>query len=127
MLAVGLPDLPPPKSVLKPSPEAPPGKIVHEVIETTHFKVQQAHTMGVSSFVLTSETVRDNKAAGATRREEMIKVTDVHGGETMIPVEVPRRDLEDGELERRMKEVSGSLEEEVWRMHAAKQAIKGFI
>lgn len=39
VLAVGLPQLPLPESVLKPSPEAPPGKIVREVVETTHLKV----------------------------------------------------------------------------------------
>lgn len=39
VLAVGLPQLPPANSVLKPSPEVPPGKIVKEVTETTHLKV----------------------------------------------------------------------------------------
>lgn len=39
VLAVGLPQLPPAENVLKPSPEVPPGKIVREVIETTHLKV----------------------------------------------------------------------------------------
>ncbi|RZC40718.1 hypothetical protein BDFB_002334, partial [Asbolus verrucosus] len=112
VLAVGLPELPPAKSVLKPSPEAPPGKIVHEVTETTHIKVQHSHTLGVSSFVLTSETVRDKKSEGAGRKEEAAKAAEQ--GET-------------GEFDRRLKEVSGGFEEEVWRTYTAKQAIKGFI
>ncbi|XP_017781311.1 PREDICTED: SEC14 domain and spectrin repeat-containing protein 1-B [Nicrophorus vespilloides] len=59
VLAVGLPELPIASSVLRPSPEVPPGKIAREVTETTHIKVQQCHTFGVKSFVLTSETVRE--------------------------------------------------------------------
>lgn len=43
VLAVGCPDLPPPKSVLKPSIEVPPGKIAHEVTETTHIKVKMGN------------------------------------------------------------------------------------
>lgn len=59
MISVGIPELPDPKNVLKPSPDVPAGKIVHEVTETTHLKVQHSHTFGVSSYVLTSETVKN--------------------------------------------------------------------
>ncbi|CAG9864550.1 unnamed protein product [Phyllotreta striolata] len=99
VLAVGLPDLPPPKEVLKPSPEVPPGKVVREVIETTHLKVQQSHTLGVASFVLSSETVGEGAAK-----------------------------LDEEELERRLKEV-GRCEEEAWKAYhnVTKQAIKGFL
>lgn len=108
VLAVGLPELPPAKAVLKPSPEVPPGKIVHEVTETTHIKVQHSHTLGVASFVLTSETVRDKKSEGAGVRGE---------------VRVAQPEVEG--FEKRVKEVSGFEDE--WRMCTAKQAIKGFI
>lgn len=62
VLAVGLPELPPADTVLKPSPEVPPGKIVREVTETTHIKVKHSHNFDVSSYVLTSETVREKDA-----------------------------------------------------------------
>lgn len=104
VLAVGLPELPPAKSVLKPSPEVPPGKIVHEVIETTHLKVQHSHTLGVASFVLTSETVREKNAG-----------------------ESPAAGVADEAFEQRLKEVSNGFEEEAWRIYAAKHAIRGFI
>ena len=106
VLAVGLPELPPAKAVLKPSPEVPPGKIVHEVTETTHIKVQHSHTLGVASFVLTSETVREKKTDGAVVREEVVSVAPELEG-----------------FEKRVKEVSGFEEE--WRLCTAKQAIKG--
>lgn len=62
VLAVGLPQLPQPDDVLKPSPEIPPNsKIVHEVTETTHIKVKHVHNMDVASYVLTSETVKDER------------------------------------------------------------------
>lgn len=61
VLAVGLPQLPQPDDVLKPSPEIPPNsKIVHEVTETTHIKVKHSHNFDVASYVLTSETVKEN-------------------------------------------------------------------
>lgn len=50
--------------VLKPSPHVPPGKIAREVTETTHIKVQQQPILGVKSFVLTSEIVRDENSEG---------------------------------------------------------------
>lgn len=99
VLAVGLPELPAAKSVLKPSPEVPPGKIVREVTETTHIKVHHSHTLGVASFVLTSEMVRDRTCEDNLASPEV---------ET---------------FEKRVKEVSGFEDE--WRMCAAKQAIKG--
>ncbi|CAG9840248.1 unnamed protein product [Diabrotica balteata] len=106
VLAVGLPELPLAKEVLKPSPEVPPGKVVREVTETTHLKVQQSHSLGVASFVLTSETVRENKPGEATKKEEVIKITSDDGKETIIPIHVENRVQLDGqELERRLKEV----------------------
>ncbi|CAH0547516.1 unnamed protein product [Brassicogethes aeneus] len=124
VLAVGLPQLPLAKTVLKPSPEAPPGKIVHEVIETTHLKVQHSHTMGVRSFVLSSETVRNKSAVASTTREEIIRVRDEEGKEVVIPVE---KNVDEEEFKRRMKEV-GCFENGAWNYHkVTKQAIKGFI
>lgn len=127
VLAVGCPELPLAKDVLKPSPEVPPGKIVHEVTETTHIKVQQSHTLGVSSFVLTSETVKDKKNDGAVKREEIIKVTDADGREVVIPLEMGQG-IDEEDLMRRMKEV-GSSEDDAWKTYhnVTKQAIKGFI
>lgn len=99
------------------------------MIETTHLKVQQSHTLGVSSFVLSSETVGENKGDNAIRREEIIKVTDVDGKETIIPVQI-QGDLkiDEEELERRLKEV-GRFDDEAWNNYhnVTKQAIKGFI
>lgn len=125
VLAVGLPELPPVKSVLKPSPEVPPGKIVHEVTETTHIKVQHSHTLGVSSFVLTSETIRDKKNEASTHREEVIRVIDESGKEISSEA-VKSQDYD--EFLQQMKEV-GSCDEEVWKNYqtVTKQAIKGFI
>lgn len=101
VLAVGKPELPPAKSVLKPSPEVPPGKIVHEVTETTHLKVQHVHSMGVKSFVLTSETVRDKKNETIPKLEEVTKQTVVQKQE--IESALGEGDSED--LKRRLKEV----------------------
>ncbi|KAJ8922121.1 hypothetical protein NQ315_004055, partial [Exocentrus adspersus] len=129
VLAVGCPELPLASEVLKPSPEVPPGKIVHEVTETTHIKVQQSHTLGVASFVLTSETVRDknnDRNETAVKREEIIKVTDVDGKEVVIPVGIDQDVDED--LMRRMKEV-GRSEDEAWKSYhnVTKQAIKAWL
>lgn len=74
VLGVGIPELPPPSAVLKTSPEVPPGKVVREVTETTHIKVQHNHTMGVSSFVLTSE-VRRYKLEETSSWQQMIMVS----------------------------------------------------
>lgn len=103
------------------------GKIAREVTETTHIKVQQSHHLGVSSFVLTSETVKDKNAEATTTREEVIRVTDEHGKEIIIPVEV-EKSIDDEELRRRLKEV-GRCEDEAWINYSrvTKQAIKGFI
>lgn len=132
VLAVGCPDLPAAKSVLKPSPEVPPGKIVHEVIETTHLKVQHCHTLGVASFVLTSETVRDAKAEGHVKKEE-IKEPVIAGDEkeVYVPVSV-ERDIDEDEFMRRMKEVSPPFEDRTawnkyYNNYVTKQAIKGCI
>lgn len=120
VLAVGLPELPPADSVLKSSPEVPPGKIVREVTETTHLKVQHSYNLGVSSFVLTSETVKEKDAQDAAAREEIVRVREEQvaegGGED--------------ELAKRMKEVGDeSLEEGAWRNYqfVTKQAIRGFL
>ncbi|XP_065160451.1 titin-like isoform X4 [Atheta coriaria] len=81
VLAVGLPDLPLAKTVLKPSPDVPRGKIAREVTETTHIKVQHTHAFDVKSFVLTSETVRntqDIKCGGdVSVKTEVSKVSDL--------------------------------------------------
>lgn len=127
ILAVGLPELPLAKEVLKPSPEVPPGKVVREVTETTHIKVQQSHHLGVSSFVLTSETIRDKKNEVFTNREEVVKVLDEYGNEVVIPVEPVTRDIDEDEFEKRVKEV-GRSEERAWSNYQiTKQAMKGFI
>ncbi|GJQ70962.1 hypothetical protein Trydic_g878 [Trypoxylus dichotomus] len=101
VLAVGKPELPPATSVLKPSPEVPPGKIVHEVTETTHLKVQHVHSMDVKSFVLTSETVRDKKNESVPKLEEIMKQTTV----TKQEISTPLRDDVGEDLNRRLKEV----------------------
>lgn len=101
------------------------GKIVREVTETTHIKVQQTHQLGVSSFVLTSETVKDKNAEASTTREEVIRITDGQGKEVVIPVEI-EKPIDDEELRIRLKEV-GRCEDEAWTSSVTKQAIKGFI
>lgn len=95
--------------------------------ETTHIKVQQTHQLGVSSFVLTSETVKDKNAEPTTTREEVIRVINEQGEEVIIPVEVERT-IDDEELRIRLKEV-GRCEDEAWTSYSnvTKQAIKGFI
>lgn len=124
VLAVGLPELPPADSVLKSSPVVPPGKIVREVIETTHLKVQHSYNLGVSSFVLTSETVKEKDAPESGTREEIVRVREEH-------VTDGRAQKEDaaGELAKRMKEVGESLDEDAWRNYqfVTKQAIRGFL
>lgn len=121
VLAVGLPELPPADSVLKPSPEVPPGKIVREVTETTHLKVQHSYNLGVSSFVLTSETVREKDGDRATRTEEAVRVKDNQ--------EMAQASGGDDELLKRMKEVGDGCDEEAWKnyQYVTKQAIKGFL
>lgn len=110
VLAVGCPELPLAKSVLKPSITPPPGKIVHEVTETTHIKVHHCHTLGVQSFVLTSETVRDGKADGQFRKEEIKEeVKNLDKKEVIIPVSV-EPDLEDDEFMKELREVSKPFE-----------------
>lgn len=114
VLAVGCPELPSAKSVLKTSITPPPGKIVHEVTETTHLKVQHCHTLGVSSFVLTSETVRDGKADGQVKKEEVKEVFEnvekldkVEKKERVIPIHV---DLEEDEFMKELRQVSKPFE-----------------
>lgn len=98
VLAVGCPQLPPPSEVLHPSPAVPPGKIVHEVIETTHIRVEHSHTMGVKSFVLSSETVRDKKTEGYDTTVERIPVdNEVKDKE--------EEEVHDGGLMEKLKEV----------------------
>lgn len=119
VIAVGLPELPNPKSVLKPSPEVPPGKIVHEVTETTHLKVQHCHTLDVSSYVLTSETVKDGKNLAGAQHQNLSTVTEkiVHedrvkyipeGREVIVPVNVETSVTTDANdlLLKQFKEVS---------------------
>lgn len=120
MLAVGLPELPPADAVLKSSPEVPPGKIVREVTETTHLKVQHSYNMGVSSFVLTSETVKEKDGAGPSRTEEVVRVKGEEKGKE-------EQGATDDELIRRMKEVGP--DGDGWKnyQYVTKQAIKGFL
>lgn len=124
VLAVGLPELPPADDVLTSSPEVPPGKIVREVTETTHLKVQHSYNLGVSSFVLTSETVKEKDTQDAGTREEVIRVREeqVTGGSA-------QKERGEDELIKRMKEVGGSLDEDAWRNYqfVTKQAIRGFL
>lgn len=122
VLAVGLPELPPADDVLKSSPEVPPGKIVREVTETTHLKVQHSYNLGVSSFVLTSETVKEKDTEGA--REEIIRVR-----EEQVTGSSAHKESGEDELIKRMKEVGGSLDEDAWRNYqfVTKQAIRGFL
>lgn len=127
VLAVGLPELPEVDSVLKPSPEVPPGKIVHEVTETTHIKVQHSHNLGVSSYVLTSETVRDKNDEGCTR-EDVVRIGELKSLETAVPVLKEKEPLDD-ELLRKLKEVSGDhFEEDALKSYnyVTKHAIKSF-
>lgn len=57
----------------------------------------------------------------------MIRVTDEHGKEVVIPVAIETK-IDEADLERRMKEV-GRFEDEAWKSYkkVTKQAIKGFI
>ncbi|XP_044767054.1 muscle M-line assembly protein unc-89 isoform X5 [Coccinella septempunctata] len=104
VLAVGCPQLPPPAEVLKPSPVVPPGKIVHEVIETTHIRVEHSHTLGVKSFVLSSETVRDKNTQGFDTSESTISVAN--------NIDVKREDEEadDGGLLKKLEECGNWLQ-----------------
>lgn len=122
VLAVGLPELPPVDDVLKSSPEVPPGKIVREVTETTHLKVQHSYNLGVSSFVLTSETVKEKDAAEVGTREEIVRVDQVTESSA-------RKEDGEDELMRRIKEVGESLDEDAWKNYqiVTKQAIRGFL
>lgn len=123
VLAVGIPELPPADEVLKSSPEVPPGKIVREVTETTHLKVQHSYNLGVSSFVLTSETVKERDAQEAGTREEIVRVREEQISESGA------QKSGDDEFVRRMKEVGESLDEDAWRNYqlVTKQAIRGFL
>lgn len=124
VLAVGLPELPPADAVLKSSPEVPPGKIVKEVTETTHLKVQHSYNLGVSSFVLTSETIKEKDSEDARPRDEIIRIRE----EQLTENSVHKEGSED-ELVKRMKEVGESLDEDAWRNYqfVTKQAIRGFL
>ncbi|KAF5297174.1 hypothetical protein FQA39_LY12189 [Lamprigera yunnana] len=122
VLGVGLPELPPVNSVLKPSPEVPPGKIVREVTETTHLKVQHSHSMGVSSYVLTSEIAKDKGTAGScsfTQNEDLF-------GKASGTVTVSEKEINDEDLLNRMKQVSEG-DEDGWRKYqgVTKKAIRG--
>lgn len=126
VLGVGLPELPPAKSVLKPTPDIPPGKLVREVTETTHLKVQHSHTMGIASYVLTSEIAREKDGA-CSSRDEITKVIDEQGREVVIPIRV-EKEIDEEEFLRRMKEVSENCEEDAWkRCHYVTKAIKGIL
>lgn len=85
------------------------------------------HQLGVASFVLTSEIVKDKNTVPTTSREEVIRVTNEQGKEVVIPVEI-EKPIDDEELRIRLKEV-GLCEEEAWTNYSSvtKQAIKGFI
>lgn len=124
VLAVGLPELPQPETVLKPSPEVPPGKIVHEVIETTHIKVQHSHNLDVSSFVLTSETVREkNNDDSSTTAPPEIRVIEQNELELLQD-----DDDDDDELLSKLKEVGDCFEEETVKSYnyVTQHAIKSY-
>lgn len=128
VLAVGCPDLPPAKEVLKPSIEVPPGKIAHEVTETTHIKVQHCHTLGVSSFVLTSETVRDGKVEEKKKEEEVKEYVEVSKKEHIVPIVV---ELEDDIL-KDLREVGKPFESRIawskyYNNYVNKNATKGYV
>ncbi|KAF7280803.1 hypothetical protein GWI33_005466 [Rhynchophorus ferrugineus] len=133
VLAVGCPpegQLPPVDEVLKPSPDVPPGKIVREVTETTHFKVHQQHSLGVKSFVLTSETVRDKNDQGSTTREESIRLGS--SGRVLLQDGKAVPEIDEDELLKRMKEVGVFEREETWNHYSSyrdvtKQTIKNFM
>lgn len=76
---------------------------------------------------MTSETVKDKNAEATTTREEVIRVTDEHGKEIVIPIAI-EKSFDEEELRRRLKEV-GRCDEEAWTNYGkvTKQAIKGFI
>ncbi|KAF5301257.1 hypothetical protein FQR65_LT00957 [Abscondita terminalis] len=101
VLGVGLPELPPPKSVLKPTPEVPPGKILREVTETTHLKVQHSHSMGVSSYVLTSEIARQKDGVCSSQQ------SDGYGNEIFITAD---KEMDEANLLRRMKQCGDWLQ-----------------
>lgn len=123
VLAVGLPELPAAEDVLKSSPDVPPGKIVREVTETTHLKVQHSYNMGVSSFVLTSETVKEKDGVGKTRGQEPVSVR-----ERTKQLADQSADVDD-KLLQRMKEVGDSFDEDAWKNYhyVTKHAIRGFL
>lgn len=122
VLGVGMPELPPYKSVYKCTSDIPPGKIVREVTETTHLKVQHSHTMGVASYVLTSEIAKDNEL-NSSANEKPISVSAKHNPENAIPI----RNVEETHFLKSMKEVSKICEDDAWNAYSlvTKQAIKG--
>lgn len=135
VLAVGCPpegELPPVKEVLKPSPDVPPGKIAREVTETTHIKVHQQHNLGVKSFVLTSEIVKDNNLEGPTAREEVIRYRTNDGKEVTINVDSDKENIDKDDVMRRMNEVGLFEQDEAWNNYSSyrnvtKQTIKNFM
>ncbi|ERL83562.1 hypothetical protein D910_01236 [Dendroctonus ponderosae] len=136
VLAVGCPpegELPLSKEVLKPSPEVPPGKIVREVTETTHIKVQQRHNLGVKSFVLTSEIVREKDSEGPiTTREETVKYQTEDGKEVTHKVDKPGANFHPDDLLARINEVGVFEQDGAWSNYSSyrnvtQQTIKKFM
>lgn len=125
VLGVGLPDLPSAKAVLKPSPDVPPGKIVREVTETTHLKVQHSHTLGVASYVLTSEIAREKDGA-CSSRDEVRRFVNEYDKDIVIPI-LSQKEIDEEEFLKSMKEVSETGEDDAWKkcQYVTKQAIKG--
>ncbi|XP_066257903.1 SEC14 domain and spectrin repeat-containing protein 1-B [Euwallacea similis] len=134
VLAVGCPpggELPPSKEVLKSSPAVPPGKIVREVTETTHFKVQQQHNLGVKSFVLTSEIVKEKGAEASSTREETIKYRTDDGREVSVRVEKDNT-VNPEDVMARMNEVGLFEADDAWSNYSSyrnvtQQTIKKFM
>ncbi|KAK4877376.1 hypothetical protein RN001_009882 [Aquatica leii] len=122
VLGVGLPELPPAKLILKPTPEVPPGKIMREVTETTHLKVQHSHSLDVSSYVLTSEIARQKD--GVCSNSDNFRQ---HTGAMEKEFNVLDQDVKEDDVIRRMKQVSASLDEDSWKKYqgVTKKAIRG--
>lgn len=88
-------------------------------------QVQHQHTFGVSSFVLTSETVRDKKNEGTTR-EDVVGIVSTNEKEVLIPFQI-EKNIDEDDFGKKLKEVGGKFEEEAWRNYnlVNKQIIKG--
>lgn len=99
--------------------------------------MQHQHTFGVSSYVLTSETVQNKN--DQTSSQENIKILDSRQ-ETLSttpikellksiqkPTVIPINLEDEDDLIQKMKEVGGKFEEEAWQNYSlcVKQAMKG--